>query len=722
MMMKKQLLITLLLIIGTINVFPQLRTVGLDSERMAEYKKTIGLDTTVPDFDTKKIDAKIMGLRLANYLNYLLENYNQESYELQIAQILGEQNESLLHLYYKIKEMKFANASKQGDIITVLMNVWPDKNKADVKQADLMFRFVDGVSDDRTVNVLFSYMSRYVEAQEALGGALDDSKAVVTNSLWDNWYVQLGVDMTLMNPYGTNFAEVFPKGKAFGIDIGVGKWFRPEFGIRAKVNWENGIFKNENAVWLKKADQTHGGWISIIGDAMFNLHNLFGSYNPNRRWSLSVYPRMGLLICLKNEGSPLIGFGINNTYRLSDRWSLYADIDYQGVSSALGYMADTGTGHNGFLDINVGVQLDLGYNRFNKASKKPIRYKHAVVNNGFWNNWFAQVGVGMSLLNAYGANFLHVFPNGNSFGINMGLGKWFTPEIGLRGGFNWQNGIVGNNHMSWIDPEDKPGGNHDGGGYGAVYLDAFLNLQNIFLGYDVNKKWNTILFPRVGLDRNFESKSASPLVGMGMEQTYKINRRWNLYADFVYQVTTGEMMDNNTGDGSGSNGWFDINVGIQYELGQTIGWNKPGEKRTAVVTTGHNWPRFIVNTGASVVVAFGAKTALKAMVKEERPDHSDNKSFPSGHAAMAFAAARSIDKEFRKDCIWIPIAGYAAATAIGVERVVNKHHHWYDVAAGAAIGIGSAELTWWLSDLCFGKGSHIAVGSSGNAVDVVYNF
>lgn len=175
-----------------------------------------------------------------------------------------------------------------------------------------------------------------------------------------------------------------------------------------------------------------------------------------------------------------------------------------------------------------------------------------------------------------------------------------------------------------------------------------------------------------------------------------------------------------------SNGWFDINVGVQYELGQVVGWNKPGEKRGHglgfTVQDSHNWPRFIVNTGASVAVAFGAKTALKAMIKEERPDHSDNKSFPSGHAAMAFAAARSIDKEFRKDCIWIPRAGYAAATAVGIERIASERHHWYDVVAGAGIGIGAAELTWWLSDLCFGKGSNVAVGSSGNTVDVVYNF
>ena len=60
----------------------------------------------------------------------------------------------------------------------------------------------------------------------------------------------------------------------------------------------------------------------------------------------------------------------------------------------------------------------------------------------------------------------------------------------------------------------------------------------------------------------------------------------------------------------------------------------------------------------------------------------------------------------------------AAATAIGVERVVSDRHHWYDVVAGAGVGIGAAELTWWLSDKLFGKGRRVAVGCSGNTVDV----
>ena len=98
----------------------------------------------------------------------------------------------------------------------------------------------------------------------------------------------------------------------------------------------------------------------------------------------------------------------------------------------------------------------------------------------------------------------------------------------------------------------------------------------------------------------------------------------------------------------------------------------------------HNWPRFAGNTVASMGVAFVGKTALKAVVNEERPD--------------------------------------AAATALGVERVVSDRHHWYDVAAGAALGYGTAELTWWLSDKFLGRNSNLSVSTTGQTVDVVYNF
>ena len=99
-----------------------------------------------------------------------------------------------------------------------------------------------------------------------------DSNAVVTNSFWDNWYGQVGVDMWLQNPYGTNFKNVFPNGKTFGVDVAVGKWFTPEFGIRGVFNWENGIIKNDYASWVHEGSR---GYLVFAGDIMAELDGLY---------------------------------------------------------------------------------------------------------------------------------------------------------------------------------------------------------------------------------------------------------------------------------------------------------------------------------------------------------------------------------------------------------------------------------------------------------------
>ncbi len=552
-----------------------------------------------------------------------------------------------------------------------------------------------------------------------------ESTSVVTNSFWDNWYVQLGMDMWLQNPYGSDFSKVFPNGRTFGIEVGLGKWVTPEFGLRGNVNWENGIVKNNHASWIKEGSKSY---LTLSGDFLLNLTNLFGQYKVDKKWNASLFARAGAFLdfCKNGTvGSPLVGAGVDCSYRLNERWKIVGDVSYQVSSSALGYLSGEGSGSNGYFDINFGIQMNLGNNKFYKVSDNTNHYKHAVVTNSIWDNWFVQFGLGMTLLNGYGCNFSYVFPNGKTIGLNLGLGKWLTPEYGVRLGLNWQNGIIGNNHLSWLDRKDDPGSNHKAGGFVSAYGDVFFNLHNLFLGYDENRTWSAIVYPRAGLCHNFDVSDSSPMIGLGTEQTFRLSDRVKLYADISYQVSSGGCWGKEHQSShlnGGSNGWFDINVGIQYDLGLNK-WYKPGEYRTTTqYEGGHNWSRFIVNTSASVAVAFGAKTALKAMIKEERPDHSDNKSFPSGHAAMAFAAARSIDKEFRKDNIWIPIAGYAAATAVGIERIANKHHHWYDVVAGAGVGIGAAELTWWLSDKLLGSNSNIAVGSSGNTIDVAYNF
>lgn len=562
--------------------------------------------------------------------------------------------------------------------------------------------------------------------------------SVWTRGFWDNWFMQVDLDMSLQNPYGYDFSRVFPNGKTFGMDVAIGKWFSPLIGARGKFNWENKLplLKNDHANWLAPFDQPgvnreKGGYIALYGDLLVNMHNLFGTYKANRTWNLSLYPRIGVNYNFGvSKGSLLAGIGVLNTYRLSDRWSLIGDIAY--IMTGSGFVgieskADTGTGSNsnGYLSIGLGAQVDLGSiaNRSEKCKVKSEKFSEnrSVLTDGIWDNWFVQVGGDMSLMNPYGCNFSKVIPKGMTFGLNGAMGKWFTPEFAVRARVQWENGLIPNNSLEWVPPVENPKQNYKKGGFATASLDAMLNLTNTIAGYVPERKWHTSAFLRMGVITQFVESSGSPLMGVGVEETYRLNDRLSLFGALGYQVSTSEGMGVSTTGmaAAGSNGFFDIDFGIAYDLGRNKFYRNLEDKQKAYAQplTGHNWPRFAVNTVASVAVAYIGKTALKAVVNEERPDHSDNKSFPSGHAAMAFAAARSIDKEFRRNCIWIPIAGYAAATAVGVERVVNDHHHWYDVVAGAALGFGSAELTWWLSDkLLPSRG--VAIACSSNTIDV----
>ncbi len=80
---------------------------------------------------------------------------------------------------------------------------------------------------------------------------------------------------------------------------------------------------------------------------------------------------------------------------------------------------------------------------------------------------------------------------------------------------------------------------------------------------------------------------------------------------------------------------------------------------------------------------------LKDVVGEERPDGSDNKSFPSGHTSMSFAAAGTLHKRYGWE---IGLPAHAVAAFVGAARVKANKHYVHDVIAGAAIGEAAAWL------------------------------
>jgi membrane-associated phospholipid phosphatase len=111
----------------------------------------------------------------------------------------------------------------------------------------------------------------------------------------------------------------------------------------------------------------------------------------------------------------------------------------------------------------------------------------------------------------------------------------------------------------------------------------------------------------------------------------------------------------------------------------------------------------------TLVLTVGVAELLKNTTDVERPDGSNNKSFPSGHAARVFPAAAYMRQRHGFEKAW-PL--YVAATYVGYTRVQAKRHRWQDVAASALLAEGMAH--WRVTPL----GAEVLADVSANGATV----
>ncbi|MGH7738827.1 MAG: phosphatase PAP2 family protein [bacterium] len=114
----------------------------------------------------------------------------------------------------------------------------------------------------------------------------------------------------------------------------------------------------------------------------------------------------------------------------------------------------------------------------------------------------------------------------------------------------------------------------------------------------------------------------------------------------------------------------------------------------------------------SLALATVLVTGLKYTFRRERPDGSNNLSFPSGHTITAFCVAPVIEK-YGGDELGIP--AYALAALTGLSRVEGKHHYLSDVLVGATLGI-------LIGNMAVGKSKALSVSAGVGRASVSWNF
>ena len=220
-------------------------------------------------------------------------------------------------------------------------------------------------------------------------------------------------------------------------------------------------------------------------------------------------------------------------------------------------------------------------------STEKVEYgtdKYKVETNRFWSNWFISAGAGAQIY--FGDHDKQAdFGKRLSPALDIAVGKWFTPGIGVRLMYSGLSakGATGRYESGGLihaTGDVVPGWKNAAGGelqyskfnYFNLHADALFNLSNLFCGYNEARVYNLSAYGGVGVMRVCEGPTATNMSGhFGVLNAFRLSSAWDLNLDLRMSV----MNDNFDGEigGRGSEGMFSAIVGLTYKF-KPRGWSR----------------------------------------------------------------------------------------------------------------------------------------------------
>ncbi len=202
--------------------------------------------------------------------------------------------------------------------------------------------------------------------------------------------------------------------------------------------------------------------------------------------------------------------------------------------------------------------------------------KHKVETNGFWSNWFVSAGAGVQMYFGDHDNNLK-FGKRLSPSLDIAVGKWFSPEIGVR---LMYNGLSAKGATRWgvaHSTGDLVEGWNSGlykskFNYFNFQIDAMFNFTNIVCGYKEDRLYNCSPYVGVGVMKVTDDPKEAALSGhFGIMNSFRISSAIDINLDLRGTLTSDEL-DGEPG-GRWGEGLFAATVGITYKINPR-GWNR----------------------------------------------------------------------------------------------------------------------------------------------------
>lgn len=216
--------------------------------------------------------------------------------------------------------------------------------------------------------------------------------------------------------------------------------------------------------------------------------------------------------------------------------------------------------------------------------------KYKVETNHFFDNWFVSVGAGPQIF--FGDHDKQVkFFHRLSPALDIAVGKWFTPGIGVRMMYSGLSikGATQKGALSHSTGEDVPGKGGNGYwlekqkfNYYHAHIDVLFNMSNLLYGYNEKRIWNCSPYIGLGWTRVWEAPQTYEVsASIGVLNSFRMNKAWDFNMD-IRGAFVNDRFDGEDGNRSGEGLWS-MTFGFTYKF-KPRGWAK---SRTIIRTNQH---------------------------------------------------------------------------------------------------------------------------------------
>ena len=217
----------------------------------------------------------------------------------------------------------------------------------------------------------------------------------------------------------------------------------------------------------------------------------------------------------------------------------------KGIKTILGVLAAASL----LFSVNAFAQENANRDADGNVVRGPYE------TNGTWDNVYLGFGAGIN-------TWINQASQPNTWGnmhlaTDLYLGKWFTPEVGLRAGWH---GLF-NKSAQALDVQGAAA--HERVLFNFVHGDFMWNISNYIGGYKETRLWNFVPYLEMGVlavNKNLEFAA-----GPGLDNVIRLNDRWNAHLD-INVLLGKEHAYRNAGRFVF---WPALNLGLSYTFNKT---------------------------------------------------------------------------------------------------------------------------------------------------------